>query len=1090
MTNYVELHCHSNFSLLDGASHPEDLVVRAAGLEMEALALTDHDAVYGAVRFVEVARTRGIRPILGAELTLVGGSHLTLLVEDETGWGNLCWLISRARHNAPKGQPALPPAGLIGHTQGLIALSGCRQGEVAAALLRKDREGALAAARRYRDLFGQDRFWIELQHHLLPDDDALVDGLVGLARHLELGYVATNNVHYATRNGRQLQDVLVCIRHRTRLDEADPFLRPNSEFYLKPAWRMAPLFAAYPQALANTRRIAERCQFELRYGLQDLPRFPTPAGLDALTYLRRLCQDAVPARYPGPPSRVWEQLDHELAVIQRAGLANYFLIVWDLVHFARENGIRCQGRGSAANSMAAYLLGITPIDPLAHDLVFERFLSDARPPLPPGPPATYPGAQNGYACGPSAPSRHRLGSPGAGAGRTGQEGAGEGGIVPDIDIDFQANRREEVIQYVYRRYGPEHTAMACTLVTFRARSAWRDVSKALGLSPQATGGGLSPLITGGLSPELLSQTAEELDAAPTPEKAPADSGQRTADVSAASPPDQDPLVTVRALCRQIEGFPRHLGIHNGGMVITGPPLARRVPAEPATMPGRVVVQWDKEALETVGLVKIDLLGLRMLSAVAEAVEIVGETTGKSIDLDRLTFDDPAVYDMIASADTIGVFQVESRAQAQILPRLRPRRFEDLVVSISLIRPGPIQGNMVHPYLRRRLGLEPVTYPHPSLKPALAETLGVVLFQEQVLKVARDLAAFTPGQGEQLRRALGGKRGEAEIEAFRDTFLEGARARSVPEPVAEAVFAQLKAFGGYSFPKSHAAAFAVLVYQSAWLKCYYPAAFYTALLNNQPMGFWSPAVLVGDARRHGIRILPVDIQRSQARGKVEEMGIRLGLNYVHGLGEAGITRLEEARSAGAFDTLADFCRRTRLPRSAVENLILAGAMDGWGMPRRQLLWQLGRLHYHQEELDLVFPDEGVALPPLSLAEAMAAEYGMLGLSTGDHVMTLYRPWLVRHGILSSRELETSTDGGRVRAAGLVVMHQAPPTAKGHHFITLEDEEGLINVIVRPKIYTGYRHILHTAPLLIVEGMVQRRDSVVNLLALRVTALDRN
>jgi error-prone DNA polymerase len=1068
MANYVELHCHSNFSLLDGASHPEDLVARAAQLEMEALALTDHDAVYGAVRFVEAAQAWGIRPILGAELTLVGGSHLTLLVEDETGWGNLCWLISRARHNAPKGQATLPSAELAGHTQGLIALSGCRQGEVAAALLRKDRERALVAACRYRDIFGRDRFWIELQHHLLPDDDALVDGLVGLARHLGLGYVATNNVHYATRDGRQIQDVLVCIRHRTRLDEAGPFLRPNSEFYLKPAWRMAPLFAAYPKPLANTRRIAERCQFELRYGLQDLPRFPTPPGLDALAYLRHLCQEAMPARYPDPSSRVWEQLDHELAVIQRAGLANYFLIVWDLVRFARENGIRCQGRGSAANSMAAYLLGITPIDPLAHDLVFERFLSDARAPLPPGPPARS------------------------------QEGAGGQRMVPDIDIDFQADRREEVIQYVYRRYGPEHTAMACTLVTFRARSAWRDVSKALGLSP-LTAGGLSPLTAGGLSPpatggglspELLRRTAEILDAAPTTEKEPAVGGRRSADASAASPPDQDPLAAVRALCQQLEGFPRHLGIHNGGMVITGPPLAGRVPTEPATMPGRVVVQWDKEALETIGLVKIDLLGLRMLSAVAEAVEIVWETRGKSIDLDRLTFDDPAVYDMIAGADTIGVFQVESRAQAQILPRLQPRRFEDLVVSISLIRPGPIQGNMVHPYLRRRLGLEPVTYPHPSLKPALVETLGVILFQEQVLKVARALAGFTPGQGEQLRRALGGKRGEVEIEAFRGIFLEGARVRSVPEPVAEAVFAQLKAFGGYSFPKSHAAAFAVLVYQSAWLKCYYPAAFFTALLNNQPMGFWSPAVLVGDARRHGIRILPVDIQRSQAGCRVEEMGIRLGLNYVQGLGEAGTARLEEARSAGVFDTLADFCQRTRLPRRAVENLILVGAMDGWGVPRRRLLWQLGRLHYHQEELDLVFPDEGVALPPLSQAEAMAAEYGVLGLSTGDHVMTLYRPWLVRHGILSSRELETSADGGRVRAAGLVVMHQAPPTARGHHFITLEDEEGLINVIVRPKIYTGYRHILHTAPLLIIEGMVQRRDRVVNLLALRVAPLSRN
>jgi error-prone DNA polymerase len=1082
MANYVELHCHSNFSLLDGASHPEDLVARAAELEMEALALTDHDAVYGAVRFVEVAQAWGVRPILGAELTLVGGSHLTLLVADETGWGNLCWLISRARHNAPKGQAALPPAELTGHTDGLIALSGCRQGEVAAALLRKDQEGALAAALRYRDFFGRDRFWIELQHHLLPDDDALVDGLAGLARHLGLGYVATNNVHYAMRDGRRLQDVLVCIRRQIRLDEAGPFLRPNSEFYLKPAWRMAPLFAAYPEALANTRRIAERCQFELRYGLQDLPRFPTPPGMDALAYLRHLCHEAVPARYPAPPSRVWEQLDHELAVIQRAGLANYFLIVWDLVRFARENGIRCQGRGSAANSLAAYLLGITPIDPLAHDLVFERFLSDACAPLPPGPPAT-------CACGPSAGRTGR---------RAGQGGAGERGMVPDIDIDFQADRREEVIQYVYRRYGPEHTAMACTLVTFRARSAWRDVSKALGLSPPATGGGLSPLTAGGLSPpELLGRTVEVLDAASTAVRRPltaeeesADGGRRTAVASAASPPDQDPLAAVRALCQQIEGFPRHLGIHNGGMVISGPPLAGRVPTEPATMPERVVVQWDKEALEAVGLVKIDLLGLRMLSAVAEAVEIARETRGKSIDLDRLTFDDPAVYDMIASADTIGVFQVESRAQAQILPRLWPRRFEDLIVSISLIRPGPIQGNMVHPYLRRRLGLEPMMYPHPSLKPALSETLGVILFQEQVLKVARDLAGFTPGQGEQLRRALGGKRGEAAIEDLRSAFLEGTQAQGVPEPVAEAVFAQLKAFGGYSFPKSHAAAFAVLVYQSAWLKYYHPAAFYTALLNNQPMGFWSPAVLVGDARRHGIRILPVDIQRSQARCTVEAGGIRLGMNYVQGLGEAGIARLEEARNARTFAELTDFCQRTRLPRRAVENLILVGAMDGWGMPRRQLLWELGRLRYQQEALDLVFPDEGVALPPPSLAEAMAAEYGVLGLSTGDHVMALYRPWLVQRSILSSRELETSADGGRVRVAGLVVMHQAPPTAKGHHFITLEDEEGLINVIVRPKIYAGYRRILHTAPLLIVEGKVQRRDKVVNLLAWRVMPLSTN
>jgi error-prone DNA polymerase len=1018
MPDYIELHCHSNFSLLDGASHPEDLVARAAELGMEALALTDRDAVYGAVRFVQAAHMHSIQPILGAELTLEGGHHLTLLVENQAGWRNLCELISRARHNAPKGQAALPFDDLIDHTDGLIALSGCRKGEVAAALLRKDPDTALTAARRYQDLFGWDHFWIELQHHLQSDDDALVDKLVGLARQLGLRYVATNNVHYATRDGHELQDVLVCIRHQTSVEKAGLLLRSNFEFYLKPAWRMAPLFAAYPEALANTRRIAERCGFKLRYGLQDLPSFSTPPEMGALDYLRRLCHDAVLARYLDPSSSIWEQLAHELGIINQIGLANYFLIVWGIVRFARENGIRCQGRGSAANSLVAYLLGITPIDPLAHDLVFERFLSD------------------------------------------------EPGMVPDIDIDFQADRREEVIQYVYQRYGPEHTAMACTLVTFRTRSALRDVGKTLELLP-----------------ELLTRAVQVWEVEQP------HAGQEDLDTNGARPGEmEDPLNTLLGLNRQIKGFPRHVGIHNGGMIVTGSPLVERVPTEPATMPGRVVVQWDKEALEAVGLVKIDLLGLRMLSAIAEAVEIISETTGEQLDVDCLTFDDPAVYQMIASADTIGVFQVESRAQAQVLPRLQPGCFEDLIITISLIRPGPIQGNMVHPYLRRRLGVERVTYSHPLLEPALAETLGVILFQEQVLKVARDLAGFTPGQGEQLRRALGGKRGEQEIERLRAAFLDGARAQGVPQPVAETVFTQLKAFGSYSFPKSHAAAFAVLVYQSAWLKCYYPAAFYTALLNNQPMGFWSPAVLVGDARRHEVHILPVNIHYSRAKCIVEENGIRLGLNYVEGLGEASIARIKETRTASTFTGLTDFCRRTQLPRRLVENLILVGAMDDWRIQRRKLLWELGKLRYHEQELDLVLPDDGVKLPPLSKAEAMTAEYDLLGVSTGDHVMTLYRPWLAQHGIMSSQELEARAAGKWVRTAGLVVVHQAPPTAKGHHFITLEDEEGLIDVIVRPKVYTRYRSTLHTVSLLIVEGVVQRQDGVVNLLALRVAPLN--
>ncbi|MCB0163879.1 MAG: error-prone DNA polymerase [Anaerolineae bacterium] len=1001
-TDYVELHCHSNFSLLDGASHPEDLIIRAAELSMPVLALTDHDAVYGAVRFAHAAQQHGVKPIFGSELTLESGHHLTLLVENAVGWRNLCQLISLARHNAPKGDATLPLDALPDRTEGLIALSGCKRGEVASALRRQDEAAARAAARRYRAWFGPEQFWIELQHHLQPDDSRLQHGLVEIARQLDLNYVATNNVHYARRMGRPLQDVLVCIRHHTALDEAGPHLRPNSEFYLKSARQLAPLFKDYPQALTNTRRIAERCQFDLRYGLQELPNFPTPSKVTATDYLRSLCNAAVDRA--DPDDQAARQLAHELTIIAEAGLSNYFLIVWDIVRFAREKGIRCQGRGSAANSLVAYLLGISPIDPLAHDLVFERFLSAER------------------------------------------------AVVPDIDLDFDAQRREEVIQYVYERYSHDHAAMACTFVTFQARSAWRDVAKALGLSPN-------------LRPDDLGFGRDEAPAQPfTP-----------------------PLNLVQDLCRQIDDFPRHLGLHNGGMIITGVPLTERVPTEPATMPDRVVVQWDKEGLEAVGLVKIDLLGLRMLSAIDEAVTLVGEQTGQLLDLADLTFDDPAVYDLISHGNTIGLFQVESRAQAQLQPRLKPTCFNDLIVAISLIRPGPLQGNMVHPYLRRRQGLEPVTYLHPNLEPALAETLGVILFQEQVLKVARDLAGFTPGQGELLRRALGSKRGEAAVEKLRADFLIGAAQQGVSEVIATEVFDQLRAFGGYAFAKSHATAFAVLVYQSAWLKHYHPAAFYCGLMNNQPMGFWNPAVLVGDARRHGIEVLPVEIYRSRGRCTIEHGALRLGFNYVDGFGEVIIDRLEAARQHGSFTKLADFCRRTRLPQRLIERLILAGAFDAWSIPRRKLLWELGQLHYKVEELDFIFATDGVDLPEPSRVETTTMERSVLGLSTGEHVMTFYRPWLIEHGILGSWELIEQTNGRRVRVAGLVVVHQAPPTAKGFHFITLEDQAGLIDTIFRPQIYARYKNILRRASLLVIEGIVQREENVTNLLVERVADL---
>jgi error-prone DNA polymerase len=1016
MAGYAELHCHSNFSLLDGASHPEELAARAAGLGMLALALTDHDAVYGVVRFIRAAEKQGIRPIVGAELSLFEDDrpdethHLTLLVEDQAGWHNLCYLISRARHHSAKGAAALPFGELVGCTTGLIALSGCRKGKIASALLRENgHKAAVNAARRYVALFGRENFWIELQRHFLLDDDVLIGRQAALAHYLKLGCVVTNNVHYHTPKRQRLQDVLVCIRHLTTLDASTELRRLNGEYHLKSAAQMAALFSDHPQAVTNSLRIAERCQFELSYGLQDLPHFPTPHGMSTGAYLRRLCQEAVDKRYREAPARIQEQVAHELEIIEQAGLANYFLIVWDIVRYAREKGIRCQGRGSAANSLVAYLLHISPVDPIAHDLVFERFLSQKRQ------------------------------------------------IAPDIDIDFDAQRREEVIQYLYERYGAEHTAMACTFVTFRSRSAIRDVGKALGLSP-----------------ELIATAAHALEVNQLPELG--EEGEGTT------------LKLLLELCEQIEGFPRHLGIHSGGMVITSAPLMGRVPTEPATMADRVVVQWDKEALEDVGLVKIDILGLRMLSAISDAVALVEETTGTAPDLDKLTFGEAAVYEMISEADTVGVFQVESRAQAQVLPKLRPKRFEDLIISISLIRPGPIQGNMVHPYLRRRQGIEAVAYAHPLLEAALKETLGVILFQEQVLKVARDLAGFTAGQGEQLRRALGAKQATAEIEKFRSDFLAGAEAKGVAAEIGEIVFNQLLAFGGYSFAKSHAAAFAVLVYQSAWLRKHYPKAFYAALLNNQPMGFWNAAVLVNELRRQGIPVLPVDIHHSQARCSLSDEGIRLGLNYVKGIHERQITTILESRDKGAFASLVDFCRRTRIGRKVIENLILCGAMDGWGIPRRQLLWESGTLHYQENELDLVAQPDVVSLPALSAGEAMLAEQAVLGLSPGDHVMTFYRARLEQRGISGSKELPYHPNGQWVRAAGLLVVHQSPPTAKGFHFLTLEDEDGMMNVVVSPQVYGRYRQIIRTERLLLVEGAVQQQDGVTNLLAQVITSLN--
>ncbi len=1023
---YIELHAHSSHSLLDGVVSPQSLVAHAASLEMPALALTDHDGLYGAVPFIRAAEAAGIKPLLGAEVTLAnvdGTAHLTLLAETPRGYANLCQIITMAHRGQPKGTARLALTDLAEHTAGLIALSGCRQGAIAKRISAGAYDAALDIAQGYARIFGPENFFIEVQRHYHPGEMRLLGHLVGLADRLGLPVVATGDVHYLYPEQREVHDVLTCIRHHVTLEDAGNLLRPNDEYRFRTPDEMAALFANVPAAITNTRVIAERCASAATFmpnGAQVLPAFPTPDGSAASVYLRRLCVAALRDRYTDT-AHALSQLEHELAVIGSVRLDNYFLTVWDIVRFAREHGIRCQGRGSAANSLVAYLLDITPIDPLAADLVFERFLS---------------------------PERR---SP------------------PDIDLDIAADRREEVIQYMMQVYGPDHAAMACTLVTFRARSAVRDVGRALGLPPA-----------------LLERLVGALDVNDPQSVTESPAMQAAIGAGLSSPLFQHLL----RLVPQLDGLPRHLGIHNGGMILSRPPLDTLIPLEPATLPGRIVTQWDKEGLEDAGYVKVDLLGLRMLSAIEDAVCIVAAMTGERPELERLTFDDPTVYDMLCRGETIGVFQLESRAQAELVRNFRSRCFADLTVEIALIRPGPLQANVVRPYLRRRYGQEPVRYVHPLLKPALEETLGVMIFQEQVLKVARDLAGFTPGQAEQLRRCLGRKRAEETLQQFKAQFFAGARANGVPPKIIETVFAQMQAFGSYAFPKSHAAAFAVLTYHSAWLRCYHPVAFFAGLLRHQPMGFYSPRVIVDEARRCGIQIFGADVQASDVSATADGNGIRLGLATVTGVGESGGAEIVTAREYGPFTSLTDFCQRTRLGRRAVEALILGGAFDGWAIPRRQLVWDLGAAMETiggPPQLDIVEPGTCPAFPRATDTERLWMELATTGVTAQGHLVQTVAQTLRAMGVTPVAELSRWSDGTKLRVGGVIIARQRPPTARGTAFIALEDEGGVVNVVLRPEVFAAYREVLRSR-FVVVEGTLQWQGRVCGVVGRRVLAVE--
>jgi len=1418
MSAYAELHCHTNFSFLDGASAPDELAERAAQLGLTGLGVTDHQGLYGIVRATAAFEEAGLQPVIGIEVELrdaivadadrvviprrrparrgrrsasavrtdaieasnaregrpdrprpertrlpghrepvkedqrgIGerqrGPHLVLLARDAIGYRSLCRLVSRANLAGTKAMPRFGQELLAAHTEGIVALSGCRDGEIARRLRVGDRDGARAAARAYAERFAD--FHLELSHHRLADDDWLVTETVALADELGVPTVVTNDVHYARPEGREFQDVLTAIRHGRTLETLADLRRPDGESFLKSAAEMAALppgdgslgpdvSRAWATGMARSVELAATCRVDLGFEQYRFPGFPVPKGETPFSYLSELCWDGARKRYHPMTSAVVNRLAHELDVIERAGLAEFFLICWDLMRFAKSQGIPAQGRGSAASSIVAYTLGISRVEPIQHNLLFERFINEGR--------TTY----------------------------------------PDVDIDFSSERREEVIQYVYKLYGPEHTGMVANLVTYRARSAVREVGVALGFPRplvdrvakaletydsvmvrrdlEADGGfaeffrkpgeGLPteaaaaaeaesrglvdgmgqlnkrvplvgkvppwrqpparvdpdaprpfgwltevpvgpsaavvqsesispPSISGGfgrpqggsegseaaaavlghargtdsvaasdaasrrnsdgsdnrgwkgghgaalpdaLAPRTAIRPSRHGDDEGGPGDTPAsvawlrqgrgtgyaadreklvapalvdgraidpESGQvepaprktdrlgrpnhwdppaprtaamgRGADHSSVArvepePPPQPLGGSTVGLsdwerwlefCARIDGFPRHLSIHSGGMLVTAAPLIDIAPLERATMKDRVVVQFDKRDVETLKLIKLDLLGLGMLAAIDETLQLIEHDCAVCLDLDRLPEDVPEVFDMLRAADTVGVFQVESRAQMQTLPKSRPSSLDDLVVEVAIIRPGPIQGNAVHPFLRRKQGLEPVTYLHPSLEPVLRDSMGVILYQEQVMRIAIEVAGFSPAESDGFRRAMGTWRSTREMEKLHQQFHDGClRQPGMTEEVAEELFRQVAAFASFGFAKSHAAAFARTAYESSFLKLFYPAQFLVGLINAQPMGFYPVEVLVNDAKRHGVAVLPVDVNRSTYKTTTEWVGrpgeplpddagierrpepvrssgcvvpsaqalglwaaestvgwgVRLGLGLVKGIGEEQEALLDRELDRGPYRSLADVVERTGLPEETLERLIRVGGLDSLGRPRRELLWQLrevagasrGRLDGRSTRggaftraasrpMALRLPPTDVpTLPGLTESERIGDAYAVIGLDARRQVVGLYRPSLERLGAVTNAALSDMRPG-RVRIGGLVVTRQHPMTAKGTVFLALEDETGMVNVTLWPDAWARLRGIVRRHALLLVDGDLQRESSVVNVIAREVRPL---
>jgi error-prone DNA polymerase len=1014
---YVPLWCKSNGSFLEGASHPEELVEEAQRLGLAGLAVTDRDGLYGIVRAHEKARELGVPLLVGAQVTVgdeaTGAtSTLVLLARDRGGYANLCRLLTAGRLRSAKGESRARWDEVCAHAGGLLALWGGDQ----SLLVREDDPATVGAA--LRDAFG-DRLYAMAARHRRDTEVPEEARLRARAALYRLPVVAAVETLYHSPARRDLQDVLTCIRHGVTIGGAGRLTRPNAEHALLSPMAFAALFADDPAAVARTEEVAARCAFSLGQLRYRYPSERLPDGTTSSSWLRRLTLEGARRRYPaGVPETVAGQIEKELALIDELDYGGYFLTMHEIVEFCRSREILCQGRGSAANSVVCYCLGITAVDPTRIDVLFERFLSRDR------------------------------------------------AEPPDIDLDIMHERREEVIQHVYEKYGRDHAAMVANVIRYRPRSAVRDVGKALGLSETVLDR-FAKLLShyGGLEARGLELAGLDPDA-----------------------PAHRHLLR---LSTEILGFPRHLSIHPGGFLLGHEPVHCLVPIENATMPGRTVIQWDKDDVESVGLFKVDLLGLGALTQLDLCFRLLEAHRGLSLSMATIPEDDPETIDMICRADTVGVFQIESRAQMAMLPRLKPRCYYDLVIEVSIVRPGPITGGMVHPYLRRRAGDEPVEYPHPSLEPVLRKTLGVPLFQEQVMRIAVVAADYSPGEADQLRRDMAAWRRTGRIEKHRGRLLSRMQAKGISAEFAERIFQQICGFGEYGFPESHAASFALISYATSYLRRHFPAEFTCSLLNAQPMGFYSVATIVQDARRRGVEVRAVDVQASgwdctleaaTAEAPAPPFAVRMGLRFVKGLGTGDGERIAGARRHGPWSSLEDFARRTRLDEGALTALATAGAFAGLGLDRRPALWDVRRAAaLALTSLPLSPPEETPSFPPLDGFETIAWDYRSASHSVRGHPLGALRASLAAQRLPEARQVTALPDGARARYAGLVICRQRPGTASGVVFMTLEDETGFVNVVVWSRVFEAYALLARTAPFLGVTGRIQRQGDVVHLVA---------